>query len=59
MEKSAEIYGIRAVIEAINSKKDIDKVFIHTGLKGKLAGQLESLIRKNKIILEPLFLFYN
>ena len=26
MEKSAEIYGIRAVIEAINSKKDIDKV---------------------------------
>ena len=28
MEKSAEIYGIRAVIEAINSKKDIDKVFI-------------------------------
>ena len=29
MEKSTEIYGIRAVIEAINSKKDIDKVFIH------------------------------
>ena len=49
MEKSAEIYGIRAVIEAINSKKDIDKVFIQTGLKGKLIGQLESLIRKNKI----------
>ena len=40
MEKSAEIYGIRAVIEAINSKKDIDKVFIQTGLKGKLIGQL-------------------
>ena len=49
MEKSAEIYGIRAVIEAINSKKDIDKVFIQTGLKGKLIGQLESVIRKNKI----------
>ena len=49
MEKSAEIYGIRAVIEAINSKKDIDKVFIQTRLKGKLIGQLESLIRKNKI----------
>ena len=49
MEKSAEIYGIRAVIEAINSKKDIDKVFIQTGLKGKLIGRLESLIRKNKI----------
>lgn len=49
MEKKTEIYGLRAVIEAINSSKDIDKVFIQTGLKGKLIGQLESLIRKNKI----------
>jgi len=49
MEKNTEIYGIRAVIEAINSSKGIDKVFIQTGLKGKLIGQLESLIRKNKI----------
>ena len=49
MEKNTEIYGIRAVIEAINSSNDIDKVFIQTGLKGKLIGQLESLIRKNKI----------
>ena len=49
MEKNTEIYGIRAVIEVINSSKDIDKVFIQTGLKGKLIGQLESLIRKNKI----------
>ncbi len=49
MGKNTEIYGIRAVIEAINSSKDIDKVFIQTGLKGKLIGQLESLIRKNKI----------
>ena len=49
MEKNTEIYGIRAVIEAINSSKDIDKVFIQNGLKGKLIGQLESLIRKNKV----------
>ncbi len=49
MEKNTEIYGIRAVIEAINSSKDIDKVFIQAGLKGKLIGQLESIIRKNKI----------
>ena len=49
MGKNTEIYGIRAIIEAINSSKDIDKVFIQTGLKGKLIGQLESLIRKNKI----------
>ena len=49
MDKSTEIYGIRSVIEAINSSKDIDKVFIQTGLKGTLIGKLESLIRKNKI----------
>ncbi len=49
MEKNTEIYGIRSVIEAINSSKDIDKVFIQTGLKGALIGKLESLIRKNKI----------
>ena len=49
MDKSAEIYGIRTVVEAINSSKDIDKVFIQTGLKGKLIGQLESLIRKKNI----------
>ena len=44
MEKNTEIYGIRSVIEAINSSKDIDKVFIQTGLKGALIGKLESLI---------------
>ena len=44
-----EIFGIRAVIEAINSSKDIDKVFIQIGLKGNLIGTLESLVRKNKI----------
>ena len=49
MEKNTEIYGIRSVIEAINSSKNIDKVFIQTGLKGALIGKLESLIRKNKI----------
>lgn len=49
MTKKSEIYGIRSVIEAIKSSNDIDKVFIQKGLKGNLIGQLESLIRKNKI----------
>jgi len=44
-----EIFGIRAVMEAINSSKDIDKVFIQIGLKGSLINTLESVIRKNKI----------
>ena len=36
-------------MEAINSSKDIDKVFIQIGLKGSLINTLESMIRKNKI----------
>jgi len=49
MEKTEQIYGIRAIIEAINSEKPIDKVFIQRGLKGELSKELESLVRKNGI----------
>ena len=49
MENSTQIFGIRAVIEAINAKKAIDKVFIQKGLKGELSHELESLIRKEDI----------
>ncbi|MDX1363771.1 23S rRNA (guanosine(2251)-2'-O)-methyltransferase RlmB [Arenibacter latericius] len=50
MEKSTQIYGIRAVIEAINANEPIDKVFIQKGLKGDLSRELETLLRKNGII---------
>ncbi|MGB5665655.1 MAG: 23S rRNA (guanosine(2251)-2'-O)-methyltransferase RlmB [Maribacter sp.] len=46
MEKATQIYGIRAVIEAINSNETIDKVFIQKGLKGDLFRELEGLLRK-------------
>lgn len=49
MENSTQIFGIRAVIEAINAKKAIDKVFIQKGLKGELSHELESLLRKEGI----------
>ncbi|MBT8305730.1 MAG: 23S rRNA (guanosine(2251)-2'-O)-methyltransferase RlmB [Maribacter sp.] len=49
MEKHSQIYGIRAVIEAINSGEAIDKVFVQKGLKGDLFHELESLLRKNGI----------
>ncbi|MFD2543558.1 23S rRNA (guanosine(2251)-2'-O)-methyltransferase RlmB [Lacinutrix gracilariae] len=49
MENSTQIFGIRAVIEAINANKAIDKVFIQKGLKGELSHELESLIRKEGI----------
>ncbi|MDO6597853.1 23S rRNA (guanosine(2251)-2'-O)-methyltransferase RlmB [Oceanihabitans sp. 2_MG-2023] len=49
MENSTQIFGIRAVIEAINAEKAIDKVFIQKGLKGELSHELETLIRKQGI----------
>ncbi len=49
MQNKTQIYGIRAVIEAINADEPIDKVFIQKGLKGDLSKELESLIRKNGI----------
>ncbi|SHI89203.1 23S rRNA (guanosine2251-2'-O)-methyltransferase [Arenibacter nanhaiticus] len=44
-----QIFGIRAIIEAINAGKTLDKVFIQKGLKGDLIKELETLIRKNGI----------
>ena len=49
MENTDQIYGIRAVIEAINANEPIDKVFIQKGLKGDLSREMETLIRKNGI----------
>ncbi len=49
MKQTDQIYGIRAIIEAINSERQIDKVFLQRGLKGDLSKELESLTRKNGI----------
>jgi 23S rRNA (guanosine2251-2'-O)-methyltransferase len=49
MQKTTQIYGIRAVLEAINSNEPIDKIFIQRGLKGDLIRELEGVIRKNQI----------
>ncbi|WP_340063545.1 23S rRNA (guanosine(2251)-2'-O)-methyltransferase RlmB [Ascidiimonas aurantiaca] len=49
MQHQTTIYGIRAVIEAINSGKTIDKVFVQKGLRGPVFNELEVLIRKHHI----------
>lgn len=49
MQDQTQIFGIRAIIEAINSGITIDKVFIQKGLKGELFTELESLLRKNDV----------
>jgi 23S rRNA (guanosine2251-2'-O)-methyltransferase len=48
-EKETKIFGLRAIIEAINANETVDKVFLQKGLKGELFNELESLIRKRSI----------
>ena len=47
--KSNLIFGIRAILEAINSGTTIDKIFLQKGLKGDLFVELEQLIKKEQI----------
>jgi 23S rRNA (guanosine2251-2'-O)-methyltransferase len=46
---SDQIYGIRAVLEAIEADQPINKIFLQRGLKGELFKELESTIRKNGV----------
>lgn len=45
----SKIFGIRAVIEAINSNKTISKVFLQKGLTGNLFSELNQLLKEHKI----------
>ncbi|WP_375239067.1 23S rRNA (guanosine(2251)-2'-O)-methyltransferase RlmB [Aurantibacter sp.] len=49
MEKSTQIFGIRAIIEAINSNEAIDKLFLQKGLQGDLFKELEQLIKTKRL----------
>ncbi len=49
MDKQLQIFGIRAVMEAVQSGKSLDKVFIQKGLRGQLIQELERLLRKEGI----------
>ena len=47
--KTSKIFGLRAVIEAINSESSIDKVFIQKGISGHLMNELMTQIKTNKV----------
>ena len=46
MEDTTTIFGIRTVIEAIQSEKNIDKIYIQKGLNNPLFQELLSLLNK-------------
>lgn len=49
MDKNQYIYGIRAVIEAIEAGRDIDKVLIRKDMGGDLARELQAKLREYDI----------
>ncbi|MCU0350187.1 MAG: 23S rRNA (guanosine(2251)-2'-O)-methyltransferase RlmB [Flavobacterium sp.] len=49
MEKDNQIFGIRVIIEAINAKKEIDKVFVQKDAQGDLMQELLKTMKRNNI----------
>ncbi|MBU3009875.1 23S rRNA (guanosine(2251)-2'-O)-methyltransferase RlmB [Polaribacter vadi] len=47
--ETTNIFGIRAIIEAIESGSTINKVYLQKGLRGNLFYELDKLIKQNKI----------
>ena len=49
MQKSQHIFGIRAIIEAVEANQSINKVYLQKGLQGELFSKLEGILRKERI----------
>ena len=49
MQKEDQIFGIRAIIEAINAGKNIDKVFIQKEAKGELMQELLKTMKSKNV----------
>lgn len=49
MDKKDYIFGLRAVIEAIEAGKEIDKILIRKGLSGELSGELLRKVKEHAI----------
>ncbi len=49
MKETSNIFGIRAIIEAINAGQTMEKVYIQKGLSGHLFSELNTLIKQHNI----------
>ena len=47
--ETTNIFGIRAIIEAIESNSTINKIYLQKGLRGDLFYELDKLIKSKKI----------
>lgn len=49
MEKEHQIFGIRAIIEAIQAGKEVDKVFLQKDAQGDLMKDLMKVMKRNNV----------
>ena len=49
MDKETKLYGIRAVLEALEAEKSLEKIFLQKGLKGDLFFKLENKIKEKNL----------
>ncbi|MBL7931442.1 MAG: 23S rRNA (guanosine(2251)-2'-O)-methyltransferase RlmB [Bacteroidia bacterium] len=52
MEESNLIFGTRAVIEALNAGKEVEKIFVQKGLSNELYNQLRQALRGNTVPIQ-------
>ena len=52
--KTELLYGIRPVIEAIESGRELEKILLQKGLKGELVSDLRTLAKERMIPIQPL-----
>lgn len=51
-ENDSLIFGLRPVIEALKAGKEIDRLFVQSGLKNELFTELMSLLKKNNVAFQ-------
>ena len=51
-ENDSLIFGLRPVIEAIKAGKEIDRLFVQSGLKNELFSELMGLLKKHNIVFQ-------
>ena len=52
LQSNEYIFGIRAVIEAIASGKEIDRILIKKDLSGELSSELFQIIKEYKVLTQ-------
>ncbi len=51
-EEESLIFGLRAIIETIKAGKEVDKLFVQSGLKSELYSELMSLLKEKNIAFQ-------